>query len=134
MNKHNISWRFSAIVFLIVWVVVVLVWAGVIVVDLEPGASLNAPVIVALGVYLLAINVVTFAVFCLDKKRAIDRGSRFPEATLLGLSLAEGALGGIVGMRVAHHKTSTWYFPACLPCFSILLVALFLPANGAVLV
>ena len=29
MNKHNIAWWFSAIVFLIVWVFVVLVWAGV---------------------------------------------------------------------------------------------------------
>lgn len=99
MNKNNIAWWFSAIVFLIAWVLVVLVWAGVIVVDLEPGASFNAPVIVALGAYPLAINVITFAVFCLDKKRTIDRGSRFPEATLLGLSLAGGALGGIVGMR-----------------------------------
>ncbi len=97
MNKHNIAWWFSALVFLIVWVLVVLVWADVIVVDLEPSALFNEPVIVALGAYLLAINVITFAVFCLDKKRAIDRGSRFPEATLLGL-LAGGALGGIVGM------------------------------------
>ena len=39
MNKHNIAWWFSAIVFLIVWVLVVLVWAGVIVVDLEPRPS-----------------------------------------------------------------------------------------------
>ncbi|MDK7723894.1 DUF1294 domain-containing protein [Slackia exigua] len=92
MNKHNIAWWFNAIVFLIVWVLVVLVWAGVIVVDLEPGASFNAPVIVAIDAYLLAVNVITFAVFCLDKKRAIDRGSRLPEATLLGLSLAGGPL------------------------------------------
>ena len=134
MNKHNIAWWFSAIVFLMVWVFVVLVWAGVIVVDLEPGASFNAPVIVALGAYLLAINVITFAVFCLDKKRAIDRDSRFPEATLLGLSLAGGALGGIAGMRVAHHKTSKWYFAAGLPACLILHVALFLLAHGAGLV
>ena len=126
MNKHNIAWWFSAIVFLIVCVLVV--------VDLEPGASFNAPVIVALGAYLLAINVITFAVFCLDKKRAIDRGSRFPEATLLGLSLAGGALGGIAGMRVAHHKTSKWYFAVGLPAFIILHVALFLLAHGAGLV
>ena len=104
MNKHNIAWWF------------------------------NAPVIVALGAYLLAINVITFAVFCLDKKRAIDRGSRFPEATLLGLSLAGGALGGIAGMRVAHHKTSKWYFAVGLPAFIILHVALFLLAHGAGLV
>ena len=127
MNKHNI-------VLLIAWVLVGLVWAGVIVVDLEPGASFNAPVIVALGAYLLAINVITFAVFCLDKKRAIDRGSRFPEATLLGLSLAGGVLGGIAGMRVAHHKTSKWYFAVGLPAFIILHVALFLLAHGAGLV
>lgn len=134
MNKRNIAWWFSALVFLIVWVLVVLVWAGVIVVDLEPGASFNASVVVALGAYLLAVNVITFAVFCLDKKRAIDRGSRFPEATLLGLSLAGGALGGIVGMRVAHHETSKWYFAAGLPAFIILHVALFLLARGAGLV
>ncbi|MDB1266630.1 DUF1294 domain-containing protein [Bifidobacterium bifidum] len=72
--------------------------------------------------------------FCLDKKRAIDRGSRFPEATLLGLSLAGGALGGIAGMRVAHHKTSKWYFAVGLPAFIILHVALFLLAHGAGLV
>jgi|GEM_PF-72141 len=124
MNKHNIAWWFSAIVFLIVWVLVVLVWAGVIVVDLEPGASFNAPVIVALGAYLLAINVITFAVFCLDKKRAIDRGSRVPESTLLGLSLAGGALGGIAGMRVAHHKTSK---RGCLPSSSSTSRCFFLP-------
>lgn len=128
MNKHNIAWWFSAIVFLIVWVLVVLVWAGVIVVDLEPGASFNAPVIVALGAYLLAINVITFAVFCLDKKRAIDRGSRFPEATLLGLSLAGGALGGIAGMRVAHQRRpsgiSRW---GCLPSSSSTSRCFFLP-------
>lgn len=96
MNKRNIAWWFNAIVFLIVWVLVVLVWAGVIVVDLEPGASFNASVVVALGAYLFAINVITFAVFCLDKKRAIDRGSRFPEATSLDLSLA-GALAVSLG-------------------------------------
>lgn len=110
-----------------------LVWAGVIVVDLEPGASFNASVVVALGAYLFAINVITFAVFCLDKKRAIDRGSRFPEATSLDLSLA-GGLGGIVGMRVAHHETSKWYFAAGLPAIIILYIALFLLARGAGLV
>ena len=134
MNKCNIAWWFSAIVFLIVWVLVVLVWDGVIVVDLEPGASFNASVAVALGAYLFAINVITFAVFCLDKERAIDRGSRFPEATSLGLSLAGGGLGGIAGMRVAHHETSKWYFAAGLPAFIILHIALFLLARGAGLV
>lgn len=68
---------------------------------------------------------------CMVPKRAIDRGSRFLEATLLGLSLSGGALGGIVGMRVAHYKTSKWYFMAWLPAFIILHIALFLLAHGA---
>ncbi len=128
MNKHNIAWWFSAIVFLIVWVLVVLVWAGVIVVDLEPGASFNAPVIVALGAYLLAINVITFAVFCLDKKRAIDRGSRFPEATLLGLSLAGGPLEASPGCASPTIRRpsgiSRW---GCLPSSSSTSRCFFLP-------
>ena len=126
MNKHNIAWWFSAIVFLIVWVLVVLVWAGVIVVDLEPGASFNAPVIVALGAYLLAINVITFAVFCLDKKRAIDRGSRFPEATLLGSR--EGPLEASPGCASPTIRRpsgiSRW---GCLPSSSSTSRCFFLP-------
>ena len=128
MNKHNIAWWFSAIVFLIVWVFVVLVWAGVIVVDLEPGASFNAPVIVALGAYLLAINVITFAVFCLDKKRAIDRDSRFPEATLLGLSLAGGALEaspGCASPTIRHPSGISRR--GCLPASSSTSRCFFLP-------
>ena len=130
MNKHNIAWWFSAIVFLIVWVFVVLVWAGVIVVDLEPGASFNAPVIVALGAYLLAINVITFAVFCLDKKRAIDRDSRFPRGHL-AWSLARGRSPWRHRRDARrHHKTSKWYFAAGLPACLILHVALFLLAHA----
>lgn len=68
---------------------------------------------------------------CMVPKRAIDRGSRFLEATLLGLSLSGGALGGIVGMRVAHYETSKWYFMVWLPAFIILHITLFLLAHGA---
>lgn len=131
MNKANIAWWFSAIMLLIVWVLVVLVWAGVIELSPDLGAPFNIPVLVGLGVYLLLINVVTFAVFCLDKKRAVNRSSRFPEAALLGLSLAGGSLGGIVAMRVAHHKTSKWYFTVGLSAFIALHVVLFFFAHSA---
>lgn len=131
MNKANIAWWFSAIMLLIVWVLVVLVWAGVIELSPDLGAPFNIPVLVGLGVYLLLINVVTFAVFCLDKKRAVNWSSRFPEAALLGLSLAGGSLGGIVAMRVAHHKTSKWYFTVGLPAFIVLHAVLFFFAHSA---
>lgn len=70
---------------------------------------------VVLTCYLVAINVATFAVFCIDKRRAFAGAWRIPERVLLGLSAAGGAAGGIVGMRMAHHKTRKWYFALGLP-------------------
>lgn len=69
----------------------------------------------ALPIYLLTINLVTFLAFCADKRRAIRHEWRIPEATLLGLSAAGGALGGIVAMRLAHHKTRKPRFALGLP-------------------
>ena len=92
---HNIAWWFSAIVFLIVWVLVVLVWAGATS-SIQPGAlSFNAPVIVVSGAYtFLAINVNTFGpFFARTAKREIDCGSR-ALATLLGLLAPREGLGG----------------------------------------
>lgn len=68
--------------------------------------------------YLAAINAITFALFCLDKARAVRGAWRIPEKVLLGCSAVGGAAGGLLGMRVAHHKTrnpcSIWGFPPCL--------------------
>ena len=55
--------------------------------------------------YLAAVNLVTFAAFGIDKWKAVRHRWRIPEATLLGLSLIGGALGGLAGMRLFHHKT-----------------------------
>lgn len=55
--------------------------------------------------YLAAVNLVTFAAFGIDKYKAVRHRWRIPEATLLGLSLIGGALGGLAGMHLFHHKT-----------------------------
>lgn len=68
-----------------------------------------------LACYLVAINAATFAVFCIDKRRAVAGAWRIPERVLLGLSAAGGAAGGVLGMRMAHHKTRKWYFALGLP-------------------
>ena len=36
--------------------------------------------------------------------------SRIPEAVLLGVGLAGGAPGALLGMRLFHHKTRRAYF------------------------
>ena len=56
--------------------------------------------------YLAGVNLAAFAAFPgIDKRKAVRHRWRIPEATLLGLCLLGGALGGLAGMRLFHHKT-----------------------------
>ena len=79
--------------------------------------------LLAVVVYLVVINVVTFVGFCIDKRRAIRGAYRIPERTLIALSFAGGALGGLVAMRLVRHKTRKWYFVWGLPLFLLLQIA-----------
>lgn len=64
---------------------------------------------------LFCVNGVTFLAFFVDKRRAIAKGRRVPERTLLTLCALCGATGGIVAMRVCHHKTHKPPFPFIVP-------------------
>ena len=55
--------------------------------------------------YLAGVNLAAFAAFGIDKRKAVRHRWRIPETTLLGLCLLGGALGGLAGMRLFHHKT-----------------------------
>ena len=68
-----------------------------------------------LWLYLVSVSVVTFVVFGLDKRRAVGGAWRIPEATLLGLSLAGGSVGGLVAMRAFRHKIRSPQFCYGLP-------------------
>lgn len=76
--------------------------------------------------YLLAINVVAFAAYGIDKHKARHNKWRIPEATLLCLAALGGALGALLGMRLWHHKTKHWKFRILVPLF----LALWLAAIG----
>ena len=56
-------------------------------------------------IYLIAINVVTFFLYGIDKWKAKRSKWRTPEATLLGLAVIGGSVGAWLGMKVWHHKT-----------------------------
>ena len=74
-------------------------------------------------VYLIAVNVLAFAVYGWDKARSKVQGARrVPEKTLFLLALLGGSAGAVLGMRVWRHKTRHWYFKYGLP--AILLVQL----------
>ena len=78
----------------------------------------------ALAVWLIAINVVTFAVYGIDKRRARRGAWRVPEKTLFLLPLLGGSLGALLGMRVFHHKTKHWYFVWGIPVILLVQAAL----------
>lgn len=77
-----------------------------------------------LYIWLIIINIITFAVFGIDKKKAIDGKFRIKELTLLVLSLLGGSLGGLIAMHTFHHKTRKWYFKFGIPLILIAWVAM----------
>lgn len=70
--------------------------------------------------YLIIINLFTFYLFYVDKRRAIRHKWRIKEATLLFVCFIGGALAGWLAMYLFHHKTKKWYFKFGVPLFLIL--------------
>lgn len=85
---------------------------------------MDTPVYNVLVAYLVIVNAITFALFCDDKGRARSGRWRIPERVLLGACAVGGALGGLVGMRVAHHKTRKPRFAWGVPALLVLQVML----------
>ena len=85
-----------------------------------------------LALWLLAINLVTFFVFGLDKlkaKRKVHHEStrRVPEKTLFLLAAIGGSIGALLGMKVWHHKTLHKTFRFGIP--AILALQVLIPAG-----
>ena len=74
----------------------------------------------AIFIYLILINILTFFVYGIDKRRAKHARWRISEATLLLLAIFGGSLGALCGMRVWHHKTKHKKFKYGVPLIFIL--------------
>jgi len=59
---------------------------------------------------LVLINVLSFVLYGIDKKKSIRRKKRISEFQLFFISFLGGSIGSILGMKVFHHKTLKWYF------------------------
>lgn len=71
----------------------------------------------------LAINVYTFCLYGVDKRRAIRGEWRIPEKKLLSFTWGMGGIGAVLGMRVFHHKTLHKQFAIGAPCAAVLQIA-----------
>lgn len=72
--------------------------------------------------YILCINLLTFIIYGIDKRRAIKQRFRISEATLLILALVGGSIGALLGMHLWHHKTRHLRFSIGIPCILLLQV------------
>lgn len=73
--------------------------------------------------YLLAVNVLTFIVYGVDKWKAQRGRWRVPEATLMGLAALGGSVGAWLAMQLFRHKTQKKKFRYGVPVLFVLQVA-----------
>jgi len=72
-----------------------------------------------IGGCLVGMNLITFIVYGIDKRKAKKRLWRIPEATLIGLALMGGSVGAFLGMKFFHHKTKHIKFYVGVPAIFI---------------
>lgn len=82
---------------------------------------------------LLVMNTLSFALMGIDKLRAKRGAWRIPEKTLFLVTALFGGLGGVLGMRVFHHKTRHKAFQVGFPALLIIQVAVLALLYGAAL-
>lgn len=85
-----------------------------------------------LTIYLVGMNLGTFAVYGVDKWKARHQRYRVPEKTLFLLAILGGSVGALGGMYAFHHKTRHWYFHYGIPL--ILLLQILLPILAVYLI
>ena len=74
--------------------------------------------------YLIAINVITFLTYGIDKLKAKKGKWRIPETTLLLLAIIGGSIGAWLGIKVWHHKTLHKKFKYGIPLIVIAQIAI----------
>lgn len=66
-------------------------------------------------IYYCFINLLSFVIFGLDKRRARNGKWRVPERILIFLAFLGGGIGALLGMLIFHHKTRKRRFQVLVP-------------------
>ena len=69
--------------------------------------------------YLIAINLIAFIAYGIDKLKAKKGKWRIPESTLLLLAIIGGSIGAWFGIKAWHHKTLHKKFKYGIPLIII---------------
>lgn len=68
-----------------------------------------------LVVYLLVVNLITFFLYGIDKRRAVRKAWRIPESVLIGFAAIGGSVGAFLAMLLFRHKTKHAKFTVGVP-------------------
>ena len=74
-------------------------------------------------IYLIAINVITFIVYGIDKWKTKNDMWRIPESTLLVMAALGGSIGAWMAIQTFRHKTQHWKFNIGVPVILLLQIA-----------
>ncbi len=70
-------------------------------------------------IYLIFINLLSFILFAIDKRKAQNKAYRIRESLLLFTAFIGGALGALISMLIFRHKTQKVKFTLLVPLFLI---------------
>ena len=77
-----------------------------------------------LAIYLVIINALSLLLMLIDKFKAKKKLWRIPERVLLGTCAIGGSIGGLLGMKLFHHKTLHPQFSIGIPVMLALQIVL----------
>lgn len=83
--------------------------------------------------FLIVMNTLSFTLMGMDKLRAKRGAWRIPEKTLFTVTALFGGLGGVLGMRVFHHKTRHRRFAVGFPVLLVIQAAILAAIYGGVI-
>ena len=71
-------------------------------------------------IYIIIINIVAFAFFGADKRKAENHEWRTPERTLFFVAILGGSVGALAGMKHFRHKTKHLSFQIGIPTIFVI--------------
>lgn len=70
---------------------------------------------IGIAIYLILVNLTAFAMYGIDKQKAVRHKWRIPERVLIGVAVFGGSVGALLGMQVFRHKTKHMKFVIGVP-------------------
>lgn len=70
-------------------------------------------------IIIILINIITFILMIMDKRRSILKNYRIKEVHLFFGAICFGSVGIFLGMHLVRHKNRKWYFNLGIPLLII---------------